>query len=741
VSFVPSSWLDDETIIPSSLRNELRIGLKENYKYDQTHFELPPFAVRKLKNMFREKLDECSNRLEHIDNNNVKFVSLNDTTITFVHLKDNKEGVIQLFNELKKELDHKVAKKTILRNLEDSNLTLIIKGGLVISEILLPNQYTTVFYSVFPPKLEREQVINTLDIEEKDVDYITLNNQGSNTSGYIKFIDKEIAKEFIEKNPQKINEKALEPVYLHSRNSLVFDNYQIQVTFTLSKSKCVAHLLLGDESDPKVIFEKLAKINYIIDGNNVSLEIDEKNSSLFIINNLNPLTDEYILENYFKDLFPNLQKVTVLRDDPRCFSDDDKYKFESLFTKYLSPREIQNMCPTFKHLENGRQTTSVSLPSKNIAQEIVNDYDGKEGVFGTQKLRINIKNNPTLKFSGEIYTIMESKINQKVKEVQENDPEVKIYINNWRKKKSGKEDKLSDSVTNVKTDDNKTIYQIKIISKDTNLSRTIATQFEELIKGEEFYANKHEDKIKLFTVEMKEFYQKYYEWVNKDKKRLGISWDNSIKKLILHSSLPNIILEAKNMIQKALDEDIKIDCIDPRNSSPRRIRDFLASKSAEFFYDKELEFREIGEKIFIKGHPRSIEKLKKMVYSFMIYNQTKSSEPCPICLKEMSDNFCLLYNCAHKFCKQCFVQYVEAEAETETEIPIVSCPKCKEIVTLKDIKELLSIHVIDKIIDRHFQIYLKKYSNIYKNCSTPGCRYIYLVGTEPLKCEGCSKPY
>jgi len=725
ISFVDSSWLDDETIIPLHFKNEFTSCLKKNYIYEQTHFELPSWAIRKFKTMFRHRIDQWVNIMEQ-ENHIVKVIPSTDTMMTFVHSKNIQGQIIQFYNILKKEFDVEIAKESIVYNLNDTNYIPIIKDGLVISDILLPKEYITVSYNYLPPNLSKEQVMIALKLQEKYVHYVTVNSQGDHTSGNIRFLDKKTAEIFFERNQQNIHRKVLElqPIYPYSGNKMLLESCQIKATFTLSKSKCEARVSFENEYDAEKALHRLSR-NSMIDGSKVSVKVDKKNPSSFFIKDLNPLTDEDILKNYVNgDL--SLPKIVVFREDSRSFNDEDRFMFNSLFTKYLTPDEIQNMYFTFKQSKNGHRVKGfVSLPSREIAEKVVNENDGKAGVFGTQRLRIKVENSTTLKVKKNIFIIMEWVLHRRAQEIKERNPEVEICID------------TSEKVKNPEK--SQSFYKIKVRSKNFGLNRNIANQFERLLKGEEFYGNNHEDEMKLFTVEMKEFYQKYQNQTNKNAQVLYIEWDYATKKVVLHSPWTEVVKKAKNAIQEALDSNIKFECIDIRTYNIKKIRSSLATHFLDDEGFSDVKFDYIKKKLFIKGDQKYIGEWKNWLSQFLLSNVTQSPLSCPICFEELKDNFCVLYNCLHKFCKECFTQHVESEAQK----PTISCPipDCKKIIALKDIKEVLSTHAIHKIIDQHILLYMRAKSNIYKNCPTPDCKYIYLAGAETFKCEGCTESY
>ena len=133
------------------------------------------------------------------------------------------------------------------------------------------------------------------------------------------------------------------------------------------------------------------------------------------------------------------------------------------------------------------------------------------------------------------------------------------------------------------------------------------------------------------------------------------------------------------------------------------------------------------------------EDFKTLISSFTKNMGSTSSSACPICFDELNNSCCLLYHCGHKFCKECFSQHVESQADRlEITCPI---PDCGKEVALKDIKEFVNDSIIKRVIQQHLLLYMRTNIAKYKNCPTPECSHVYQVGKEIYKCQGCLNSY
>jgi len=510
------------------------------------------------------------------------------------------------------------------------------------------------------------------------------------------------------------------------------------LTFCIAESLQIAKITFQNSHDYDYVLKRLSE-NPIIDGERTRIALDRKKPYAFYIKNLNPLTDEYLLHNYvIGDL--STPKVVVHREiveESREKSFEEKrHLFLNLFSKYLNKEELDNLYLRFANSNRNHNIKHafITLPSREIAEKIVNDLDGKVGLLGTQRLRAKILSNTTIKVDKQVFTVMNWLIHKKAQEISETYFDIKITI-----------DRPQDIKKNIN------FYKIRVVSSNNKLNRAVTAQFERLVKGEEFYGITAEDSIKLMDSSMKEYFGKLQTAIDTEYKEYGrvihISVDTKMKRLVLYSPLSEAIEKARKAIQNTLDREIKLECIDLRNYNIKSVKEMIARDDTNFptletAHGKEesssIDLDYLNKKAYIRADKESIEIFKEKIKDFLVQNH-HSTESCPICFEELSDDCCFLYNCGHKLCKSDFIQCVESQHGKS----FVTCPypECGKIISLKDIKEAMPIDKINNIVDRHVRSFIQVNNQIYRNCPTPDCNYIYLKKNQVHKCEGCMESY
>jgi len=734
VSFVKSEWLQDNSLIPKETMERILLNAKENYRFDHMQIELPSWSIKLFRKLFKDQVNQWI--LEKRDNKNgqsIQLIQPNDTTLCFVYSKELAGEVKTLYAKLKQEMDLNVFNDNIIYNMENTNYTPIIGQGLGVSELLFVGEFITISYNV-DGKFNQPQILNLLGLKEEDIHYITVNQQNQQkTTGDLRFFNKKQAVQFLEINKTKTHLK-LEPVFPYRKKVAMFDNCKIKATFTLAKPLCSAKITFENSYDVEEVIKRI-QAKPVIDGVTVEVKVDQKNPNAFYINKLNPLTDEYTLKNYVMGPLSPPKKISVHREANEAVNmtelleGETRMIFNSLFTEFLSIDEIQDMYFTFKASKKYKNVTHalITMPSKTTAQKIIEKYDGKEDIYGTQKLRIKIKNSITLNVNPGVFKVMNELIISKITEARKSHPSVKI-VNNPRKDISS-----SKAATAV--------HKIKITSDDSSMNRQVASKIEAVTRGEGFAISSHNERQSLFSYFMLEYYPTLQKEM--DRKRPNafyIDVNPRSKKLVYYSPYAEVREEAELKIREALKTLKKIEFIDLKNYNIKKVQAYIDHSNKYFpslqnekkAFNLTLDYK--AKKVFIKADQNFIETFKDNIKGFMVPEANQNEKDCPICLEPLTDDCWILYKCGHKFCKECFINCLESQESTTLVCPI---PKCEKILSYPDIRNILSVDNMNKIIENHIQSFVGTQHQSYRNCITPDCSHLFKVGEREYRCEGC----
>lgn len=371
------------------------------------------------------------------------------------------------------------------------------------------------------------------------------------------------------------------------------------------------------------------------------------------------------------------------------------------------------------------------MPSRAIAQKVMDEFNGVKDVFGTQRLRIKIKNSLTLKINQNIFKVMNFVILNKIEELQKDQPHISIRINNPQK-------------TNQ---DVSFFYKVKITSNDNSINRVIAMKIEALTRGEHFSISSQKEKISLFGSVMMEFYPRVEQHLNQRKPNsIFIAAEARSKKLTFYSPFPEVRAQATKIIQNALNQLETTEIIDLKNYNIKRVKAFIDQTNKDFpslhdntkAFDLNLDYR--AKKVFVKADKNFIDTFKRNIEPFLVPETNQNPEACPICFESLTNDCCILYKCGHKFCKDDFTSCLESqEFKNHLECPLPDCQN--KILTFGDIKSVLSVDSMNKIIEEHVKSFISTQHKLYRNCPTADCGHIFKVGQKEYHCQGCFENY
>jgi len=725
VSFVKSDWLQDPLLLSKEMLDRVFAGARENYQFERKEIKLPPWSIKLFKKLFKNRISEWieNNR----GNNNRQSIQIqeNNTTIYFVYSKDLSKQVENLCTTLQEELNENIFNENIIYNMENTNYTPIITEGLGVSEILFAGEFITLSYQV-NGKRNKSQMLGLLGLSETDLQYLIANENQQKTEGSIRFKKKQDAGRFYE-NFKRKEEFQLKPVFPYNKKVQMFGNCKIKVTFCLAQSLGRAHIVFENAEDVREVMERL-KRDSRVDKVNVRTQHDPKNPYAFYIDGLSPETDEFILKNHVMGTFGGLPKILVFRKQieektlKQMLEEETIPIFTSIFTQHLSQEEIQNMHFSFKNSNKnqGLIHATITMPSKAIARQIMEKYNDTMGYFGTQRMRIKVKDGLTLKIHKNIFHVMSPMIMTKIEELKSAHPQINIHL--------------------IPPKGNSQDYKVKISGSDSSINRAVASKIEAFTRGEHFPISSQEEKMALFSSIMLEQYPKIQESFNKNRPNsCYICPDQQSQKLIIHSPFPQVREEAKKTIQKELNKLVTIETIDLRNYKIKEVEAEIVKMKSSLNLQHNSQFDltlDCGtKKVFVKADKNFFEAFQKNIERFMVPEQNQTSELCPICFESLPKDHCILYKCGHKFCREDLKGYLESqESKTHLECPLSDCQK---ILTLMDIQNVLSEDTINSIIDGHVLSFIRTQYNLYRNCPTVDCCHLFKVGEKAYNCQGC----
>jgi len=118
---------------------------------------------------------------------------------------------------------------------------------------------------------------------------------------------------------------------------------------------------------------------------------------------------------------------------------------------------------------------------------------------------------------------------------------------------------------------------------------------------------------------------------------------------------------------------------------------------------------------------------------------TNSESSCLVCFNELGKNFATLFNCGHKFHKECIQYSIIAGIKSSA-----GCPQCSQPISVKDLKTVVPLDVINDLITKHLATYKMEKKNVYKNCLSKDCNQLYTVpmnGQKFVTCLSCRETY
>ena len=146
------------------------------------------------------------------------------------------------------------------------------------------------------------------------------------------------------------------------------------------------------------------------------------------------------------------------------------------------------------------------------------------------------------------------------------------------------------------------------------------------------------------------------------------------------------------------------------------------------------------------------DQAKKPAASSQYFRRPRKPGDCPICYCEYTNkDGVLLSDCGHKFCQDCFAQYVQTKAKDREVLPTqLVCPhhddkdgKCGQALAQQDIMACLKT---DEDRDRYLRLSLSRTVDQQDNmgcCPTAGCSFLFEWDSEnrKLDCPLCHQTY
>lgn len=115
------------------------------------------------------------------------------------------------------------------------------------------------------------------------------------------------------------------------------------------------------------------------------------------------------------------------------------------------------------------------------------------------------------------------------------------------------------------------------------------------------------------------------------------------------------------------------------------------------------------------------------------------SELCGICCEEPKQPY-TLQTCYHRFCIQCFQQYLRNVLGDASQFP-VKCPHCVQPIIIEDLNLLLDKTQWQKLETLAVNRYMNENSEKMAFCYTAGCKQLNFFNGPTFICDVCHFSY
>ena len=418
VSIIDFKWVEESK---SPLVGTIKDTLIKNFQYNSYKIDLPEWASQLFRKVYRADIDAM---LDKYRSQNIK-VSVTaqpdgrGVIVTYPNSVEN--NIKQTFNNFYNEFCQQRKKEKFLVSIPNTAVTAVFDDGFKVIDLIFPDEFLSVSFVKLPLpsnnlhyEFDPKSIEKLFKLRSEEVQYITFNKKDDDTvSGTIRFINKKFAKDFIDNNQlEGALGLELQAVKESNQRQNIFQSHMVKICFALSESTGEGTVSLLNRADAQLVERILS--HTLID--NVRVEMGKISSYNSIhLKNLTRRTDETmikdVLRNEAKKLSTKLYfkgvKVNRMATNDADIA-ESMMILQSLATNMLSKKEVDDLIISYNKSNNKDQLVKMNfaLPSRQLAERFIEEYNGKEGYLGKQALRIKLESSTVIRVQPRIYQIM-----------------------------------------------------------------------------------------------------------------------------------------------------------------------------------------------------------------------------------------------------------------------------------------------------------------------------------------------